>query len=951
MLILFSYQPPRARWCGSRGRRPRVFTELFYLVLVVLLAVAGALAGAPVEEKAAPRLYLDYSAKPSPENLAAFDLCILDPAAEVDLEPGHSLGNRYLAYVSTVEARAGSVNEIVAKAAGIPFAGKNESWGTRLVDVAHPGWLAAMMEKVVHPAVVKGFDGIFLDTVDSVALLGKTIPGHEKPAREAIAALIREVKKKYPDQSIVVNRGFDLLPEVKALVSGVLVESVFRTCDPKTRTYAAVSAEGTAWIVERIREVQRVGLPVYAVDYVPAAERQLAKATAEKLAALGCVPFVTTIDLQGAALAPVCEVARRVLVLFGWDPSEAERPAARPADTLTARALQSELEWLGCEAEYLDIGARPLPAELPAHIAGVIMDAQAKPRFDQEIQLVTWLAERAGESIPVLFTGSLPWTSASAKAEFARRFGVAGTGRSLPGLSEARVAALDGSVMNGAAPIKPRVLGFADVQAPPGARVFISLMAKNRSGTVARFDPVFLAPWGGVWLDPYVVAAPFEGAAGLGLDAVAFFKEWLRGASFPMPDASTLDGRRVFHSELLGDGFSTPSHFPGHPSCAEVMRDRILSRLPLPVTVAVSAEQLGGRASEADHDTLVQNENIARAILAMPHTQAGVSGVEAANGSPAEQDTLEQLGHRLLTKKKAFEIALWSGPTAPGAKAMELCRGAGLVCGPAHEHRAITASPRTLLWNDEVHVIASQPDDIALTKGFEGPAHGGFSELIKRLQRTESPRRIAPAEVRFHFASAARLSSLRAVEEVFRWCLSQPLHPVTARQYSLMATDARRAKIFELAANHWLVTSAGMCRTLRLDPSAGVPDLERSTGIAGWRREGSVLYVHTLGVPRVELVMSGLGRAPSAARPWLVESSAGLRFHQINRQRAVMDVQGWRAAEVVFAGLLPHGHCRVSSHGKIRDEHADAAGRLNLSLPPRTTITLDFCSTPDVALH
>lgn len=947
MLILFSYQPPRARWCGHRGRRPRVFTELFYLILAILLAVAGALAGAPVESKASPRLYVDYSAKPLPQNLAAFDLCVLDPAAEADLEPGHSLGNRFLAYVSAVEARPGSVNETVAKAEGIPFAGKNESWGTRLMDVAHPAWLAAMMGQVVRPAMVKGFDGIFLDTVDSAALLGKAIPGHEKPARAAIAALIREIKLKYPDKSIVVNRGFELLPDVRALVSGVLVESVYRTCDPKTRAYAAVSAEGTAWVVERIRQVQQLGLPVYAVDYVPAAEKQLAKATADKLAALGCVPFVTTIDLQGVALAPVCEVSRRVLVLFGWDPSEAERPAARPAGTLTARALHAELEWMGCEVEYLDIGSHALPAELPAQVAGVIVDAQTKPRLDQETHLVTWLADRARENVPVLFAGSLPWSGARAWAEFSRRFGVAGTGRAVYGASEVRVAALDGSVMNGAAPIKPRALGFADVRAPAGAKVFLSLSAKDRSGAAARFDPVFLASWGGAWLDPCVVRAPFDGAAPLGLDAGAFFKQWLRGAAFPALDVTTLDGRRVFHAELLGDGFASPSTLPGHPTCAEVMRDRILSRYPLPVTVAVSEKQLGGGELERDHDTLVRNENIARTLLAMPHVQAGVIGAsEKEGGSP-----VEQLGHRLLTKGKEFEIVLWTGAKGIGAEATKLRRPARLVCGSEHPRGAHGASPRTLLWNDDLHVIASQPDDLALTSRFEGPSHGGYSALIEHFQRTEAPRRTAPVEARFHFESAARLSSLRAVEDVLQWCLRQPLHPVTARQYSLMAADARSAKVFQLATDHWLITGAGECRTLRFDASAGVPDIGRSTGIAGWRREGSALYVHTLGAPRVELVMTGLERAPAAVRPWLVESSADLRFHQINRQRAVMDVHGWREAAVVFAGLPPHGHCRVSSRGKLRDEHADAAGRLSLKLPPRTTVSLDFCPTPDVALH
>ena len=72
---------------------------------------------------------------------------------------------------------------------------------------------------------------------------------------------------------------------------------------------------------------------------------------AEKIASLGCLAFLTTPDLRGRKLAPVREVPRRILVLYGWDCTETELPPKFAADTLTAERLQMPLEWLGYEVD------------------------------------------------------------------------------------------------------------------------------------------------------------------------------------------------------------------------------------------------------------------------------------------------------------------------------------------------------------------------------------------------------------------------------------------------------------------------------------------------------------------------------------------------------------------------------------------------------------------------
>ena len=71
--------------------------------------------------------------------------------------------------------------------------------------------------------------------------------------------------QRWPKKSIVLNRGFELLPELKDVLSGVLVESVYQGFDPTTKRYRAVDPQGSEWLEARIHEAQALGLAVYAV--------------------------------------------------------------------------------------------------------------------------------------------------------------------------------------------------------------------------------------------------------------------------------------------------------------------------------------------------------------------------------------------------------------------------------------------------------------------------------------------------------------------------------------------------------------------------------------------------------------------------------------------------------------------------------------------------------------
>lgn len=251
---------------------------------------------------AEPSLYLNYSPHPPPDALLRHTVCILDPAAKADLKPGQAKGNRFYAYVSVVELSAHSALLPAATARGVTFVGENTAWNSRLMDVTRPAWRGFLLEDAAQAAAKAGFDGFFLDTADSLSLLPTSV--NPSTARAAVLEGIRALKSRWPEKKIILNRGFDLLPDLKGVLDGLLVESVYQTFDPATKRHKAVPAAGSRWLEGRIREAQGLSLPVYAVDYVNPIQSTLAAKTAMKLRALGAVPLVTTPDLNGQVLAP-----------------------------------------------------------------------------------------------------------------------------------------------------------------------------------------------------------------------------------------------------------------------------------------------------------------------------------------------------------------------------------------------------------------------------------------------------------------------------------------------------------------------------------------------------------------------------------------------------------------------------------------------------------------------
>lgn len=872
-----------------------LLSKLGALCLLGLMGASGMAADLPAYRS----LFVDLSTRPDARSLAAFDLCVLNPQAEVEMEPGHALGNHFYALLDVAHFSTGSKAAMLSasrKMASKPVDGKAQ---LRSIDLADERWVSWAIESMADPAAQKGFDGFVL------SLGGESAT---PAARNAVLSLASALRQRYHDKPLLLDlrmgHGIEAVPVAK----GFLALGVF-TREGKGGAMEWVPLAETQRLLRSIRTVQMQGMRVFGVDYAATDDRSACREAAQRLTSAGVLPFITTPELNGVNLGPLEESSRRVLVLHGWDEKHVGEKPAAAATTTTARVLGQSLEWLGCELKYRTAsGADFLPAD--HDFAAVILDSSLILSAEQQRTLASWLPSLQARKIPLLLT-SMPWNDSAALHMAMQHLGMSGSAKPAPRLIKTQVTVMDASLLSSNRKIAPRALGFLDLTAPAGAHLVISQSGQDAMGSEHRFDQAFLASWGAAWIEPAAAAAPTQ------FNLPAFLARWMEPAqSGPVPDTTTREGRRVFYSHIDGTGFSTPSTLPGFPLCSEVLRDQILNRYLLPVTVSVCEAETrawlpGQQAVEAS-----RLEHVARSLFEMPQVQAASNSLSRPAAWSTGMDISSQLNERAQTTRhdmpreiagsmsyihrrllplgKSVSLMLWPAKAAPSAEALEYCRSMGI-----ENLQAGTVADTT------VH------QDVAA--------------------------RLEPAALRFSFADARTEAGVAALGKAFDACASEPLHAITAATYAASLRDARHTRVLRAGADRWIILNGGQCRTLRMPATAGVPDMARCQGVSGYNVHAGQLYIHTMGRQRTELVLT---HNTPAQHLHLAECSTQVEFLELASRRTTFQVCDLRPVEIVFSGFEPRGQCAYLENGRPYTAHADAQGVVRLDLTCRATVSL-----------
>lgn len=927
------------------------------------------------------RFLVDYSSHPGTSGWEGIDRVILDPSAEVKLPaPGERDQPVFYAYLSLVEVAADATYAKEARGEKLLLENlNNEVWNSALADISNPAWHDFLVKRVAQPALNKGYQGFFLDTADSLYRLPDAENATKRSVYEKqVATIIVKLRTAFPDAPLILNRGFGVVDHLpKESLHGVLLESLYQTYDHTAKKYSAVVESDTAALESRIEMLRKRGLPIYVIDYVSPTDPELAAATAKRIEKLGASPLITTPNLQGMVLAPSTPVSRKIMVLYGSAPTLTLGDPKFVPDTNIARHFQAPLEWMGYELRFHNV-SKGRPAELsPDEFSGVMVESDVQLTPSDEAWYVDWLLRRREAGAKLFFAGAIPFVQAKSRERILKGLGIAGTGNLVKGPQEVEIVRKE-SLFEYEAKTRPMRRGFLDLAAPRDAKVLLRLEGRDGRGQKISFDAAFVADWGGALFDPYWRFQPYSKDTLSCVDPYKLLGMIWPSGKFPAPDVTTRQGLRLFWAHVDGDAFATLSTIKRNATCAEIVRDHILKKYPLPTTISVIEAEIRSIQDTQNPEDAPRYEAIAREIFELPHVEAGSHAYSHpfvwSEDDIGQQDYYDRrhlhlkANHRfdkvdprreiagsvkyiesaLLPPGKRVEIMLWTGNCRPFAEALRVCREIGIeamnggftIYSPRHPQNSAIA-PRVTWWGDELQVYTANQNEFVYTDDWSGPTFGGFEQVIRSFEMLESPRRMKPVNIYYHFYSAVFPSSLKALERVYDWSMEQPLHAVTASEASRITRDAVHTRIFQTGPMRWLIHNKGHLTTLRIPSNLGYPDLSASSNVLGFNDHEGERYLETNGSPVVELVL-GKERPKQL---FLRSSEAALKFSALAHNHCSFTAHAYQPSEVIFGGAEPGSAFTVAvtqpeRPTQFENLRAQGDGRLVFTLPASAKVSL-----------
>jgi uncharacterized protein (TIGR01370 family) len=269
-----------------------------------LLAVV--LIGLPGWTSVRPRWVVYYSDQAPVEDFRDYGLVVLDSDKHPPLGPLAAAGKTLLGYISLGEIEHQRADFPAVKAEGI-LAGENPRWpGAYYVDVRDERWRRRVIEQMVPRILASGFQGIFLDTLDSAVELERRDPDKYRGMTSAAAILVKSLRLAFPSTTIMMNRGYGLLPEVAPFIDILLGESVYTTYDSERRIYHLLAADEYHAQVRLLKDAKKSNpkLRICTLDYWDPTDLQGIRRIYRAQRANGFEPYVTTIGLDRILAEP-----------------------------------------------------------------------------------------------------------------------------------------------------------------------------------------------------------------------------------------------------------------------------------------------------------------------------------------------------------------------------------------------------------------------------------------------------------------------------------------------------------------------------------------------------------------------------------------------------------------------------------------------------------------------
>lgn len=589
--------------------------------------------------------------------------------------------------------------------------------------------------------------------------------------------------------------------------------------------------------------------------------------------------------LTMAAIAPAAAqpVKRDILALVATKEEQGVR------HTRVHSLLETPLNHLGYRVVYRDVteGLPPL-AEL-VNYAAVLTWFENDIALDQQYFLAASVAMEAG--VKWLLLGETGVSSedhlSPAYHQFIGKLGLTDRLTYVSVTYDAAIAVQDEELIGFEAELSPMLVGFpALVKGSPDLEVHLAASSPMIGGN----EPAILvatSPKGGYIASGYGVryVESIDRSSWI-VDPFRFFAKALGSTTWPVPDTTTISGRRIYFSHVDGDGWSNLSRAAGHEGddtiSAEVVRLELLEAYPdLPVTIGL----IGGDVAEgaprhadareaarrifalpqvevashtmthpfkwielADYDREDELAELARRRPRMPEPWAAFSrtvgshdhGREAVGGDPVRAYAQEPfdvelevqgsltLAESLAPVGKQAAVYLWSGDTTPFEAVVRATREAGVANLNGGDTRFDAEFPSLAYVAPLSRPVGAERQIYAANSNentYTNLWQGpyyGQYLLEETWDRTGSPIRLRPKNLYYHMYAGERSDSLEVLRHHLDLVQKDVIAPIEASAYARIVDGFFSAEVERIAPLTWRVKNRRALATLRLDQGEGL---------------------------------------------------------------------------------------------------------------------------------
>lgn len=246
------------------------------------------------------RWALDYGALSDPATARSYDLLVLEPDHPRPIAPLRGPNARLLGYISLGEIERSRPFKAALEKAGALLA-PNPNWpDARMIDLRNPAWGALVVDQLIPEVLVKGYDGIFMDTLDNAEALEHKDTVANAGMVAAGVELVRLIRTRFPKIVIMMNRGYAMLPQAAPSVDYLLGEAMATRWNFSTGKYEFTSVEDWTWQANRLRDAKQLYPPLQLItlDYWDPADRATVARLYARERAAGFKPYVATLALD-----------------------------------------------------------------------------------------------------------------------------------------------------------------------------------------------------------------------------------------------------------------------------------------------------------------------------------------------------------------------------------------------------------------------------------------------------------------------------------------------------------------------------------------------------------------------------------------------------------------------------------------------------------------------------